>query len=137
MNSFKKYVGLLGLLIFCAHVRSETLERPSTWLHVKDTAKYVLSHPVQAISACSKICAKSSGLALAAGVLGYYAIRGIKNIAVKLNISVANSSLKVLGKPIKRIVILTGLVLLAYECGRSLLNDVKQTDAKPATSAAL
>ena len=136
MVTCKKYLGLFSMVICSwAYTQATEVEQSSAWLQVKSTTKYMINHPVQTIKTCSRICAKGSGVALAGGVLGYYAIRGIHALAGKLN-SVMGTHLAVLAKPVKKVVILASLALLAYECGRSLLHDIKQTKNTQKMSAA-
>lgn len=132
MITLKKSNSLLILFVFSfIYVQALPVDQYTIWSRVKDATAYTIHHPLQSIKKCSTVCAKGGGVVLAGSVLGYYAIRSIRAIAARFTNSSVGSQLQILSKPIKKAVIIASLVLLAYECGRSLFTEIKQSEIVP------
>lgn len=118
-------------LMYAAYCQSE---QSDMWSRAKIACRHSISHPKETAKTVAKVCIKSAGVALAAGVLGYYGIRGLHAIVGKFKGSIVGYRIQTFAKPIKKVVILASLALLGYECGHSLLADINQIQEKPRTA---
>jgi len=120
MNRAKKGILILGIIAFAysGSVIASSL---------REDMKYVVNHPIDSSLKGGKILCKAA----IAGYAGYLTITlGLEALHHTINYlryTNLNRLFHTISGPAKTCMIVAGLCLLAYHCGRSCLQDIRRT----------